>query len=957
MSYSSFGRKPTVARKLAVILAVFGMLFGSPLSLLADDSAITTGDATAVTSGQTEANTNIENAGGDASGSPAASDASSGTDVTQASDDDDDDADDTQTAVSEDDNDGDDEIVLDASNTASIHTTASTTAETGFNTASTGSASSTDPEVANTTDTATDAIAASSTETALVGSSTASTTGNASIDTGNATGVANIVNLANTNILDSNGSVNFISNLFNPVETIDLRGFGTGTSTCSLSSCDDNDTEIAVAATNTADIINDIVVRAATGENTASSTGGNALITTGDAYAAANVLNVANTNIIDSNYLIMLFNNFGSWGGDIVLPSGDAFASLFGGGAYSLDANNDATIGNNVNATADTGGNSASSTGTSTEGIASVTTGTAVSGTNVLNHVNQNIFGNGSFMMVLKVHGDWSGELFNLPEGLSWKQTPDGIVLWSSSAPIGDDDDDDGEADLDGDGDDDEVEIATANMATIVNNVDALAITGGNIATADGDATIETGDATAVANVVNIANTNVVGKNWVLAIVNIFGDWSGNIAFGRPDLWVAGRAETESNPAGPGSKITYRITVANRGDAPANDVKLENIFDRTKVSFGQDIAASIPGGLSWAIGTVAPGTSKEIVYAAVVASDLPQGDTQLTNALAVRARESDNNTADNTDVLTVLARRAAASSGGSGSGGGGSSSGTTGGSSSSSNTSGSGGSGGSSGPELTPDAFLTVTKTNSATGPIKPGDKVDYKIVVKNTGGKAYGAVLHDVLKDENGAVVTRDSWDLGEIFAGEEIVITYTVEFRRDSRPGAYTNYAEVDAYDRYPVKASAYADDADSATVSSMVQVEGGRDPRLGEATSTETSFLGTIFNGTGGGDDSEEGVIRDAVNRRNARIAGATVSKTGAGRIGGAAGDEDAALAVMTSGMSKDVSFLPTSEFAGSNQFAAAAVAGTALNMKIAAVTLALLVAAYAVIRRLFGMPVGY
>ena len=57
------------------------------------------------------------------------------------------------------------------------------------------------------------------------------------------------------------------------------------------------------------------------------SSSGDAGVTTGNAYAAANVLNLVNTNIVNSSYLLLSFNNFGDLSQDITLPSDGFFSA------------------------------------------------------------------------------------------------------------------------------------------------------------------------------------------------------------------------------------------------------------------------------------------------------------------------------------------------------------------------------------------------------------------------------------------------------------------------------------------------------------------------------------------------------------------------------------------------------------------------------------------------------
>src|SRR3990167_98643 len=409
---------------------------------------------------------------------------------------------------------------------------------------------------------------------AETGENSALTEENAAIDTGNAYAGANVVSVVNLNLIESNGFLILLNNFLESLGHIYLRPLASPETPSDPDPCDLPDcgaiTSLKVEAENKAGISNVVIVRSRTGANLAE--GSSTLINTGNAYAGANVVNIANTNIIDSNYLLFAFNNFGGWDGDLIFPNSDFFSSFFtssflGGGA-NVSNTNSANIENEVETSAETGGNE-------TEGDGSlIETGNALAGSNVTNVVNTNLFNSPTFFVVFRIFGNWNGSVFNAPEEISWAETPSGLELFSS--------DEAGEGEgVSGGG----IAVETNNTANIRNNVKVFALTGENKATsANGDASIDTGNAYAGANVLNIANTNVVSSNWIIALINIFGDWSGNISFGQPDIWVATQVEAPETLS-PGSEAIFHTTVANRGDARASNVRFSGNFDPESIGF------------------------------------------------------------------------------------------------------------------------------------------------------------------------------------------------------------------------------------------------------------------------------------------------------------------------------------------------------------------------------------
>ncbi len=423
-------------------------------------------------------------------------------------------------------------------------------------------------------------LTSQSTTTASSGENTAEgDMGIATIVTGTAEATANVINVVNTNIFNSTGLIIFLNQLFGG--GLDLRDFdlsyffdgGAGASPdtdasgerqCTLLSCL-NSSSMVVEDTNAATVTNEVVVRAATGDNEATSVGpspaADAFIRTGDAYAAANVINLVNTNIINSSYLFLSFNNFGDLHEDIILPNQEFFTRLLASGgsapelnssSYDVDTTNTVDVIGTTTVQATTGDNLASSTG---EGSGVVVTGDAYSAATAYTDANSTYFGGTSVFFLFRIAGAWAGEVVGLPDGLSWTREfetyPTGQGVSTSTlllittadtssvppqSPRANCDDDAGP--VNNCYNSSSFAASSTNTALVENLVDVSASTGGNQAlTASGTAEIITGKAYAAANIVNLINTNIVGRNWMMAMFNVFGDFDGDISFGdKPNL-------------------------------------------------------------------------------------------------------------------------------------------------------------------------------------------------------------------------------------------------------------------------------------------------------------------------------------------------------------------------------------------------------------------------------------
>lgn len=608
----------------------------------------------------------------------------------------------------------------------------------------------------------------SATSTSATGENAAdNNSGDALIASGDANAAANVVNLVNTNIVDSGGLFMLLNIFAQFFADLDLRGASfadTCPAPCSIFA---PNTALLVNNLNSATIQNDVVVRAQTGLNSASANAGDALIASGDANAAGNVVNLVNTNIIASNYLLLVFNNFGNWFGDLVFPSKYFFEQNNACCANFTNADitneNGAEVENEVSSEAATGENTANGNG----GEALIATGEANSQANVLNQVNTNIFDSDSFFVAIRFFGNWGGNVFSAPEGISWTQTEEGLILFGGiPGPEG--------LGAQNESEEGSVTASNNNRASLRNHLKVLALTGENQANLNaGNAAIATGNANSVANVVNIVNTNVFGRNWVLALVNIFGDWQGNVAFGRPDLWVGETVQNPPSNVSPGHKIGYTLTVFNTGDTDATNVVLRDRFndeylDVSDASGGYENADVV----TWNLGTLRPGEMRQVNYDLAVNDSFPLGQVALDNTASVQSLENDADNQDNVERTTIVVTRSAPPP-----------------------------------PdglvETHPQPDFVLVKSHNASSTVLAGESVDYKITLKNKGlGQAYEAKVTDVLYYDYGGpeeeIMDEREWALDTVLGEEEILITYTLEISPDAKAGKYTNRVQFRAKNR---------------------------------------------------------------------------------------------------------------------------------------------------------------
>jgi len=414
------------------------------------------------------------------------------------------------------------------------------------------------------------------------------------ITTGNATSDGNVFTAANSNLAGSGeccagGGVGVVND-----------GNGDNSSNTGSATVSENKT---TDQSNSATIDNGLTGASVSGQNSASSnTGGDSYITSGNASTTGTIITSANTNI--DGVTVAEFNIVDDHVGDYILDfsagcvSGcDGFTGLAQNSNNGSNSDNDAsinaditnttnqinngTVNNDLYLTSDSGNNTASS---NTGGESYVTTGDASIAGNVLTFLNNNLAGN-VVLGVVNIFGDLIGDII-LPESALSAfacATCGGNTTLVNS---GNGSSSDNNVSFDQEVID---TINQVNVADIDNNLILTANTGGNSASGNtgGDAYITTGDADVTAQILNIANNNIIGGNWWLVIINRAGQWIGQIVGAPQGANFAGSSGTEFAVDDNGEITAIN---SNNGAGSTNDAK---VYQSTKERLDQTNNADV----------------------------------------------------------------------------------------------------------------------------------------------------------------------------------------------------------------------------------------------------------------------------------------------------------------------------------------------------------------------------
>ncbi len=623
--------------------------------------------------------------------------------------------------------------------------------------------------------------------------------GDAVIETGDAIVLNQILNLVNTNVIDTN----FFQTLYNMGGRVEsdinltnlfsqLRDDGATASTSNM--------WYQVDAEQQGEVHTTLDVDANSGGNAIDGAEGDTAITTGDVYAGTTLINVLNTNLIGSNIVLSVINVFGEWLGDLVLPGEAdlqqndrealtrALEIEASKSTLSIKTTQDATIINDVFIVADTGNNSVSDT----RGEATIETGAANVRTNIDSRANTTVLGGNWILGHVSALNQWAGDVWGLPLGASVSGTPTGVTVEASGGNVENTEQEEDESVIATSTDpvtESHTDVSASQSAVITNDIAINATSGGNtIEGAEGGAAIQTGDVNVLTDIMNIANSTVMGGKVILAFVNVFGTWDGNMAFGRPDLKISKDTRFNPDPPSPDGYAFHHIYYINMGNGRAHDVVLEDTYDADRfhmeVVNGAEHDPST-GTVKFHIGDVGPGESGEVWYSLQFNHEQPLHFTTLHSSGALMSTEDDwvpeDNRQNSSNLVFMNPNFYAVN--------------------------------------VNEQPELVITKTHDFGDQIaKVGDSVHYTLEVENTGNAAlYEVKVFDMMVNEEDEVVTQKDFAIGHMLPEEIVRIEYDLPITEEVPTGTYTNYAITNGFTSGPVF-------TESDEVSSVIVIEGG-------------------------------------------------------------------------------------------------------------------------------------
>jgi hypothetical protein len=287
------------------------------------------------------------------------------------------------------------------------------------------------------------------------------------------------------------------------------------------------------------------------------------------------------------------------------------------GSNQNANLTNSATVNSNVTGGSNTGDNVASDN----TGSGSVDSGNADLAANILNLANTIIAGAPSLALpIINYFGNLVGDVAFNNSGDTAATVTDNSTLSQIASNFLTGSDSNNSAKVDNNSNSN---ASVNNNGGISGLLNLLASTGGNDASKNtGDGSIATGNANVASNVVNMLNNTILASNWWLGMVNIFGNWAGNLLL--PSMSGSTVSSTGSTAQSAGNSTT---------GSDSNNIAKNSLNQNSDLNLTN--GANIVNGVNINANTGTNDASKN-----TLGGNIQTGDTNITDNQATIANNT-----------------------------------------------------------------------------------------------------------------------------------------------------------------------------------------------------------------------------------------------------------------------------------------------------------------------------
>lgn len=359
------------------------------------------------------------------------------------------------------------------------------------------------------------------------------------------------------------------------------------------------DSDALVASNkNCADIEDTTTATATSGQNNASGNDGGVTMTTGDATASGQLENWGNTNTVELTGDGALAQNQNTG------ASSDNFANAVEQDTITVDNTNFISVDNELTVVAVSGENLL----VDNEGYNTLSTGNLELMAYLLNVLNMNITGKDFTHLIVNIFGNLTGEvdLDTIAENIGVDESL--IQSVARNSETGANSTNTAEV-----LETTSVAVNNLNVADVRNTVEVTGISGLNDLSQGEDRILAyTGRIQILAAIMNFINSNFAGEDWYFAMVNVFGDLSGDILIPGTEEYLQGGAGVlaQNVNTGDGSTndaealLTSTITATNDNQANVVNNVTALADSGSNVSYNADDSVFMDTGTTDANGNI-----------------------------------------------------------------------------------------------------------------------------------------------------------------------------------------------------------------------------------------------------------------------------------------------------------------------------------------------------------------